>query len=287
VAPPVGVPPAGQAVATPPVAPAPLPKKGKIIAVYSPKGGTGCSTIAANLAIAIKEETKGKVALMDASFRFGDIGVLLNLQSERTIDDLASAEGGLDEDVVQDVLSTHSSGLKVLLAPGQPERADLIKPEHVKTILGHLEDAFDYVVVDTIHSIDETVLTILEMAEQILLLTTGEIPAIKNAKLFFEICEALHYPPEKNILILNKADPRSVLGVKDIEASIKHAVLTQIEKDERTTTQAAQVGVPFVVNQKNTPIAQSLFRLARLLVGPAAEEAKRPAEVKKAGRLFR
>ncbi len=243
-------------------------KQGTVFAVVSANGGVGRSTIAANLAIALKGETNGKVGLVDCSLRFGDIGVLLNLTSTHTISDIAAAEGGVDTEILVDVMSTHPSGIKVLLAPASPELADLVGPQAMRTILNTLREHFDFLILDTFTSFDEVMLTILDVADQIVLLTTSELPSIKNTKLFFEVIDALKYPTEKTLLVLNKYDPKSTIKPDDIQASIKHAVYSMIERDDRATTQAAQTGQPFVVNQRNSSATVGVQRLAKLLTRP-------------------
>jgi pilus assembly protein CpaE len=244
-----------------------------VLAVFGANGGLGRSTLAANLAIALRDETRGKVALVDCSLRFGDAGVLLNLTSNHTISEIASAEGGPDVEILADLMVSHPSGIKVMLAPPSPELAELVSPAAMRVILKTLREKFDFVVVDTFASLDEVILNVLEFADQILLLTTSEIPAIKNTKLFFEVTEALKYPPEKTLLILNKFDQRSSITPQDIQASIKHPVFAVIERDDRATNLAAQTGQPFVVNQKSSPAAVSVVRLAKALARPPSEPA--------------
>lgn len=246
--------------------PAPPPKGGKVIAVYGAKGGCGASTLAVNLAVALREETKERVALIDAAFEFGDIGVLLNLPNTRTIADLAGAKVEIDQDLLDGTMSSHPSAIKVLLAPPSPELAELIKPEHLKKIMDLLWNSYDYIVVDLWKSFRESTIYFLDIADTILLASTTDIPSIKNAKLFFELTEKLAYPGSKTMFVLNKEDGRSGINPKDIEASIKHAVGGVIPKDERTTLIAINRGMPFVLAQKNIAISQAISALARKLV---------------------
>ena len=262
---------------------------GRIFAVVSANGGVGRSTIASNLAIALKAETSAKIGLVDCSLRFGDVGVLLNLTSNHTIADIASAEGGVDTEILVDVMSSHSTGIKVLLAPNEPELAELVSPQAMRTILSTLREHFDFIVVDTFTSLDELMLTILDVADQILLLTSSEIPSIKNTKQFFEIIDALKYPTEKTLLVLNKYDPKSGIRPEDIQSSIKHPVYAVIERDDRATTQAAQTGQPFVISQRNALATQGVQKLAKSLIQPPEPVAVgTPAEARAQRRgLFR
>ena len=260
-------------------------RHGKILVVYSANGGIGRSTIAVNLAIALKDETKAKVALVDGSLRFGDVGVMLNLAATHTIAEAFSPEGVVDTEILPDMLTTHPSGLKVLLAPSSPEMAELMSAKAMRQVLSTLREKYDYIVVDTCASLEETTLSVLDMADQILLLTTSEIPSIKNTKLFFEVTEALNYAPEKTLLVLSKFDPKSSITSQDIQASIKHPVYAMIERDDRAVTLAIQTGQPFVTNQRNAVASVAVLRLAKLLTRGAPEMAETAQPVRK--RLFR
>jgi len=259
------------AMAPPPVAPPvvavpPPPSGGRIIAIFGTKGGAGSTTLAVNLALALREETKERVALLDANFEFGDIGVFLNLPNSRTIGDMAGEKTEIDGDLLDGTMASHTSGVKILLAPPRPEMAELIKTDHLKEIMDLLAHSYDYIVVDLWKSFQETTVFFLDAADQIVLISTSDIPAIKNAKLFFELTDALNYRPEKTFFILNREDGRSGISPKDIQASIKHSVGLTLPKDDRATTLALNRGVPFVLSQRNTPLAQAYYQLARTLV---------------------
>lgn len=273
-------------VAAPPVTAAPVappppkPRAGKIIAIMGSKGGCGATTIAVNLAVALRDESKARIALVDANLEFGDIGVLLNLPTNRTLADLASGKADIDEEVLDGTMAGHSSAIKVLLAPARPELAELIKLDHLKRILELLDKSYDFILIDLWKSFQESTVFFLDHADVILLIATGEIPSIKNAKLFFELTEQLGYPSDKMLLVLNKDDNRSGISAKDIEASIKHPVALALPKDDRTTTIAINRGTPFVMLQKNLPLSQRIHDLARLLIRRAQPEAASAAPEK-------
>ena len=251
----------------------PLPSElGKVISVFSPKGGTGCSTIATNLAVALQMETDAKIVLVDGSLQFGDVAVLLNLKPIRTIADLVPHMDELDGELVHSVLIPHSSGIKTLLAPPRPEMADLVVPDHMKKILEELKKTFDCIVVDTWTSLHDLVLAIMDVSDRIVLITTPDIPSIKNTKLFFEVTEALGYPPDKVFLTVNKVDRRSSIRAEDIETGIKHPVSATLALDERMVKLAANQGAPFVLSAANSPIAQSVVNLARQLLDTLVEK---------------
>lgn len=199
-------------------------KAGKTVAVFSPKGGVGRTSVAVNLAVAIRMATGKKVALVDCSLLFGDVGIMLNLNASKTISDLIPVIASLDVDLLNSVMVDHITGVKVLMAPSRPELAELVHAEHLRRILSVLKAHFDYLVIDTHPSFEDTTLAALDLADQILVLTTLEMPAIKNIKLFLEVADALHYSNDKLMLVLNRADSTGGIDVHDIEESIRFKV---------------------------------------------------------------
>jgi pilus assembly protein CpaE len=274
---------------------APRPE-GKIIAVFAPKGGVGCTILAVNMAIAMHRVTRESVVLVDASLQFGDIAVMLNLQPTYSIADLVPQIDEMDSNVLETVLVSHTAGIKVLLSPPRPEMADLVSAEHLQRILEQLKHRYDYIVVDTWTSLHDTVLVILDQADLIVLPTTPDISSLRNVRLFFEVTEQLDYPPEKMVLVLNKSDRRSGIRAGDIQESIKHPVVGEIPLDDAAALVSVNRGVPFVVSDGSRPISQAVTHLAEKLLEilvPAAEmeAAAEPqmddAARRRLGRFFR
>ncbi|MFL5800236.1 MAG: CpaE family protein, partial [Roseiflexaceae bacterium] len=195
--------------------------QGQIVAVFSPKGGVGTSVIAANLAVALRQLTNKKVALVDGNLIFGDLGVIMNLVSSKTIADLANRIAEMDRDLLNDILITHTTQVRVLLAPPNPQTGELVTADHLRAILEQLRKDFDYVVVDTQSSFQDRALAVLDLADRIVTLMTLEMPCIKNIKLFLEVAELLEYPAEKVLLVLNKADNRLGIRVENVEENIQ------------------------------------------------------------------
>jgi pilus assembly protein CpaE len=263
----------------------PPPREGKLIVIYSPKGGTGCSVVASNLAIALAQTTSKNVALVDGSLQFGDIGVLLNLQSGQTIADATKRIQELDSDLLTVIMSSHPSGIKVLAAPPNAPESDTITAEAYKKIVSRLKKVFDYVLLDTWSHLDDIVLSAIDLADRILIVMTPEIPSIKSTKQFFELAEALDFPSEQIDLILNKTFPRDRIRAEQIENTMKHRILAQFEFDPRGVRPTINQGQPLILAQPNHPLSQRFLQLAEqeaAVLEPQPEEAAEQAVPSKA-----
>ena len=240
-----------------------------VVALFSPKGGVGRTTISVNLAVAAAQTGK-RVALVDASFQFGDVGVLLNLNPRnKSIADLAGELQSGDPESLETFMISHSSGVRVLLAPPSPEQAELIGPVAVKRVLQSLRSSFDLIVVDCPSSFNEPTLAVLDEADLILTLLTLEITSVKNMRLFLEVCEQLGYGPEKIRLVLNRADSTLGIRVADVEHSIGRKVDHTIVSDGRSVVYALNRGVPFFLSNREAQVSQDSNRLAVAVTGPA------------------
>ncbi len=249
-------------------------EQGRIFCLYAPKGGVGRTTVAVNLAVALRQLTNRKVVLVDGSLFFGDVGVMLHLPSPKTILELVSRINELDDDLLRDVLVTHSSGIKVLLAPLHPQEGELVLATHITRILHELRRTFDYIVVDTWPSFAEPVLAMTDMADRILLMMTLELPTIKNIKGFLDICEKLDYPPEKVMLVLNRADSKLGIRLESVEDTLRKKVAAQIAGDGRAVTTAINQGVPLVISGRETQFSKDIMNLARLMTTLQSVEAE-------------
>jgi pilus assembly protein CpaE len=250
------------------------PREGEIVTIYSPKGGSGCSTIATNLALALHNGDR-TTALVDGDLQFGDVAVLLNLQASRTITDIIPHVDSLDADFLNDVMLTHPSGMKILLAPPRPDAAEMVRADDMRAVLRHLSLLYDYTIVDTASYLDDVVLTILEVSDHILLVGTPDIPAIKNIRLTLEALDALDYL-KKTRLVINMAGRKDGITEKDIATHIKHPIFATIPRDNGTVTAAANQGVPVMVSNQKSVIAKSILHLAELM----RDEGSGPTEEK-------
>jgi pilus assembly protein CpaE len=241
----------------------------EVIAVFSPKGGAGRTTIATNLALALQRETGGRVCLVDANLQFGDVGVLLNLNPKnRSM--LDAVEGGEpDGEIVTSVLIDHSTGIQVLLAPPTPEGADLVTPGYLRKMVDHLRTTHNYVVVDLPSALNDHSLTVMDTAEQIVVLTALEITTIKNVRLFLEVADQLEYDRSKIRLVVNRSDSAQGIRMGDLEASIRRPIDGNIVSDGRLAVLAVNRGVPFVISHPEGSLSRDISKLARTLAGDA------------------
>jgi pilus assembly protein CpaE len=172
-------------------------------------------------------------------------------------------------EVLDSVMVTHSSGVRVLLAPARPEVAELFTADHMKAVLQALQRDFDYIVIDTWTTFQDLMLTVFDLAERIVLLTTLDIPAVKNIRMFLEVCEALGYSHDKVSLVLNRADSTGGINVEDIEESLRHKVAARLVSAGPLVTASINSGVPFVVSQPEAQISRNVFQVARDLLTEA------------------
>lgn len=251
-------------------APPPMREEGDIIAVFGSKGGVGASSVAINLAIALHEQKPNlRIAVVDGNTEFGDLSVLLNVKATRTILDLVQAHDlENQEQFIEQVFMPHTSGIKVLPGP-HPSQSDAVTGEQMKRIIAALRMTFDYVIFDTRPTFQEPILTILDNAQTILLVTTTDIPAIRNARLFFEITDELGYENDRVRLVINKFDPNSGVPTQAIQASIKHPIIAELPRDDRLAGNAIQQGLPFVLSNSRHPLSQGVMNLARKFSGVA------------------
>lgn len=242
------------------------PDEANVISVYSPKGGSGCTTIAVNLAVALADSGY-RTLLVDGSFQFGDVAIMLNLKTSASIVDLMDRMVELDADLVSSVLVPHESGLRVLMAPPRPEMADLVSEEKIKPVLDMLRPQFDYIIIDNSSSLNDVALAMLDTSDRIFLVTQQSLPTLKNVSRFFDLAETLNYERNKVLLIVNRASDKLGITVKDIGDTLKRPVIATIPADEEAVMRAADQGRPLVTSKaRKRPIGGSLARLAELTV---------------------
>ncbi len=245
---------------------------GHIVVVYSPQAGSGVTTLATNLASALMRSDT-RVLLVDCNLQFGDVDAFLNLQAQSNIYDLTKRVNDLDQEIVDNVLVTHGSGLKVLISPPRPEMAYDIAPEAVKEVISMLANAYDFVVVDTPTQYDDMTLKLFELAERIVLVATPTIPAIRNIRKMLDIFDNLQEPKNlarKVMFVLNrvvneKERGRGTVPTASISSHLKREVIATVPLDERAVLTAVNQGVPVVARSKTQSPGRELVDLAEAI----------------------
>ena len=251
-------------------------KDGKVVTLFAPKGGVGRTTLAVNLAVALAGEQRQTVTLVDGSFQFGDVGVLLNLNPKnKSIIDVVADPGATDEELVDTTLINHSTGIKVLLAPPSPEMAELVTVDQIRRMMHRLRDTNDFTVIDLWPHFNDVTLALLDMSDVILTILTLEISNIKNIRLFLEVAEQLGYGDQLK-LVLNRADSAFGIRVADVEISVGRKIDHQVVSDGRTVVYALNRGVPFVWSNSQAPVSEDILKISRALVAEAASQRPRP-----------
>lgn len=255
--------------------------QGNLVTVLAGKGGVGKTVIATNLAAALARGGQSRVAIIDLSLQFGDVAALLNITAERTIADLAAHNAVADAEVVQDVLSHTTSGVRVLPAPPSPELADYVTTAHLRALIDQLRRSHDIVIADTVSQLGEVTLEAVESSERIVLLTDYSVTGVKNTRLVMSVLGVLKVPDEKVLLVANNRDARSdnSLGKAQAETFLGAKIAVEVPFDADVVGAAVSRGAPFVTSAPNSDAARSLMQLADLITNgesaqPAGADAK-------------
>lgn len=221
--------------------------KGKIITVYSPRGGAGCTTLACNLAATLQNEDT-KVVVVDGNLQYGDVAVLFNVQSKTSILDLAPRVEELEVELVDEVLATHPSGVRIL-APSRPERAELVTGPQFSQILTFLSQHYSYVIVDTAHRLNDVTLAALDISDVIVLLTTQDIPSISRVRKFLDLAPGLDIDSKRLLVIMNQFDQRILIDPEKVGQAFNLKIAAVLPLDNAVAISAVNRGSPFMLHK--------------------------------------
>jgi pilus assembly protein CpaE len=235
--------------------------RGRIVTVFSAKGGCGKTTLATNMAAALAERGRREVALVDLDLAFGDVAIALQLFPAHTIADAVPLGDNVDYGSLQTLLTPHSPGLTTLVAPVEPGSGEQIPASLVSRILEVLRDHYDYVIVDTPPAFDDHVLSAFDLSDVVALIATLDIPALKNLKLTLETMDLLNYPRDRWRIVLNRADSKVGLAIHEVEKSLRAPTAAQIPSS-RDVPAAINRGVPIVLDDPRHAVSMAIKQFA-------------------------
>jgi pilus assembly protein CpaE len=252
--------------------------RGRIIAFCSNKGGVGKTMLSVNLAVALRQRTGKRVAVVDGDFFYGNVGTYLGVPPVRSIMDLIALVDELDVEIADRVLIRHASGVRVLLSPFRPDQAAEITPEHIRRVLEFLSTIYDYIVVDCQTVIDNRLMPALELATDIMLVVTPEMGCLKNMRILLDQFVDVGIDLKKMHVVLNRAATNVEIEVKDIEQAFKQKVAFSLSSGGRPVVLSINRGVPLIMEQPKHPISQQIMHMADffLLQAPSGPLARGP-----------
>jgi pilus assembly protein CpaE len=240
-------------------------RDGRVITVFSPKGGVGKTTMAVNLSVALAR-TGALVCVVDLDLAFGDVAITMQLIPEHTITEAAESEHDLDFSLLQKLLTRHESGLTILAAPTHPEGRDLITASLVRRVIQTLRRNFDFVIIDTPPGFDDQVLGAFDETDDCVIVATLDVPTIKNTKVALETLDLLHLVPTSRHLILNRADEEVGLSLANVEEILGMSVSLSLPSSTAVAS-ATNHGRPIVQSKPDHPVSKAIDTFARRLAG--------------------
>ncbi len=247
-------------------------QQGRVITVFSPKGGTGKTAIASNLASALAKQGR-KTLLLDLDLQFGDAAIVMGVEPEKTIYDLVLAPGEMDIEKLAGYITKHQCGLDILPAPLRPEDAELVTESKITRLLEVARQTYEAIVVDTSPFFHGPMLATLDRTDELLVLCGLDVPTLKNVRLALQTLELLSFPSRRIRYVLNRANSKVGLNTREVEAALKVTVHASIPSD-RIVPIAVNRGTPAVLSEPGSEFAKALMELATAVMTPAEKQAK-------------
>jgi pilus assembly protein CpaE len=224
--------------------------QGKIICVYSPKGGVGNTSVASNLAVALQNE-ETPVAIVDADLQFGNVDVFFNERTRNSSADLAPRASELDPEIVYEVMAHHNgSGVDILAAPTHPEDAETVTGRQFRELLTYLKNLYSYIIVDTASDLSNITLETIEVSDVLVLITTQEIPAINNMRIMLGLLDAIGVSRERLFMIMNRYEKQISITSDKVGENLRQEIILTIPEDRRIVVPSVNRGVPFMMDRK-------------------------------------
>lgn len=249
-------------------------QQGKIITVFSTKGGVGKTFISTNLAVSLAQHTKEKVVLVDLDLDFGNVALALNLVPRYTIADVINEIRNLDQELMEGYLVPHRSGIKVLAANAQPQTTDFVNAEHIEFMIKVLQSTFDYLVIDMPARFHEPVDPVFQLTDLLLLVTTQEVSTIRNIKASLAALNSWSYPQHKIKLVLNKAESHSDIKIKDVETTLDRSLFGMVPAEYKPVSSSLNKGIPAVLLYPRAKVSRGIQKLTHGILGNGQEKKK-------------
>jgi pilus assembly protein CpaE len=244
-------------------------RHGRLVTVFSPKGGTGKTVTATNLGASLAKHWGKRALLLDLDLQFGDAAIMLGIEPEKTIYDLVTAPGELDSEKLAGYTTRHASGLDVLPAPLRPEDAELVTEAKLARLLEVARESYDVIVVDTSPFFHGPMLATLDRTDELLLLCGLDVPTLKNVRLSLQTLELLSFPPDRIKLVLNRANSKVGMKPKEVEAALEREIAYEVPSD-RTVPLAVNRGNPAVLSDAKADFSRAVRAMAKQLVAAQA-----------------
>lgn len=258
-------------------------KRGRVLSVFSSKGGTGTTFIATNVAAALRQPT----VLLDLNLQAGDLGLFLGVEPKFSVADLVENLHRADDQLLRSYLTPHTQNLSLLAAPREADSADDIEAEHVFKVLEILRERHDYVVVDPQHTFDSITLAALDQSDEILLVLTLDIPAIRSTQRALQIFDRLGYPRHKLHVVVNRFSKQIDLDLRQVERFLGERVAGYVQSDYKTAVNSINLGQPLVDSEPQSKIATELRDIAARFSASAPAAPARAPRKGLLGSLFR
>ena len=249
-------------------------RRGRVLTVFSPKGGTGKTVTATNLATAFAKYEKKRTLLIDLDLQFGDAAIMLGLEPEKTIYDLVVAPGELDSEKLAGYTTRHASGVDVLPAPLRPEDAELVTEPKVNRLLEVARGSYDLIVVDTSPFFHGPMLATLDRTDELLVLCGLDVPTLKNVKLAQHTLDLLSFPASRVRFVLNRSNSKVGMKRGEVESALGVKIAFEMPSD-RAVPLAVNRGTPAVMAEAGCDFSRSIRSMAKGLLEPEQEKKRR------------
>lgn len=237
----------------------------KTMTIFSTKGGVGKTTLALNLAVAIRQLTGKRVALVDLDLMSGNLGLMAGITWKRSIRDLVDDITNVDKEMIDGYCTEHPSGVKILPAPVQPDFSGFIQPDHIQKIISLMSEVFNYIVVDGPTYLHDTVIPALEESSDIIAVTTLDLPSIQNMKQCLDLLTRLSMKSKIRVVV-NRVGYTGGLKIKDVEDELGLDVQCVIPDQEKIALDAANMGQPIFLAARSSQISKRVEELANKLI---------------------